>query len=134
MFSSFLISLLSETLNPKCHYAHVFIHVSLLGLTQKSNKVTDSTATKTEKPGTITSDSLAAESLSSASGTFANNKATPSSQPSNSTTANNTDTSSATTLPPAKDAQARGNEEETSLSAEQAELDAGRPSNNSNLE
>ncbi|KAF2851681.1 hypothetical protein T440DRAFT_447993 [Plenodomus tracheiphilus IPT5] len=62
-----------------------------------------------EGVGTITSDSLAAESLKDPSGTFGsqNPKAAASSQPSNSTNTNNTDTTSATRLDPAVDAHAR---------------------------
>ncbi|KAI4842892.1 hypothetical protein E4T44_07054 [Aureobasidium sp. EXF-8845] len=62
---------------------------------------------KIEKPGTVTSDSLAAESLQNG-GTFGlGNHAAASQQPSASTTTNNTDTSGATTLPAAPDAEAR---------------------------
>jgi hypothetical protein len=59
-----------------------------------------------EKPGTITSDSLAAESLQSG-GSFGSSHAAASLQPSTSTTTNNTDTSGATTLQAAPDAEAR---------------------------
>lgn len=78
---------------------------------------------KVEKPGTVTSDSLAAESAKSG-GDFASNT-NPSilSQPSASTTANNTDISGATTLEPAPDAEARQAQESWS---ESAQLNAGR--------
>ncbi|KAF2451909.1 hypothetical protein P171DRAFT_478929 [Karstenula rhodostoma CBS 690.94] len=71
-------------------------------------KVTDPTASTNESTGLITSDSLAAESLN-ASGSFAANNphAAASQQPSASTTSNTTDTSGASRLPPAPDAEAR---------------------------
>ncbi|KAI9845153.1 MAG: hypothetical protein M1837_005038 [Sclerophora amabilis] len=60
-----------------------------------------------EGPGAITSDSLAADS-SRAGGAFsANRNAEPQGVSSKSTTSNNTDTSGATTLPPAADAATR---------------------------
>lgn len=63
---------------------------------------------KNENPGVVTSDSLAAESIQEG-GSFAANSDSrgPSDQPSYSTTANNTDTSNATRLDPAPDAEAR---------------------------
>ncbi|KAH0287943.1 hypothetical protein M436DRAFT_72425 [Aureobasidium namibiae CBS 147.97] len=63
---------------------------------------------KVESAGTITSDSLAAESLSS-NGSFggAGSHAAASSQPSASTTTNNSDTSGARVLQAAPDAEAR---------------------------
>lgn len=69
----------------------------------------DNTVTQ-EAVGEITSDSLAAESLKSG-GDFAGGKATASSVPSKSTTANTTDTSAATVLPAAKDASSRDDED-----------------------
>lgn len=78
---------------------------------------------KVEKAGTITSDSLAGESLSQG-GTFgAGSGAAASSQPSSSTTTNNTDISGARTLQPAPDAEARQASEGWS---ETAQLNAGR--------
>ncbi|KAG9942996.1 hypothetical protein KCU85_g8957, partial [Aureobasidium melanogenum] len=76
---------------------------------------------KVEKAGTVTSDSLAGESLKSG-GTFGEGShAAASSQPSSSTTTNNTDTSGATTLHAAADAEARqaleGWNEEAQLNA-----------------
>jgi hypothetical protein len=62
---------------------------------------------KIEKPGTITSDSLAAESLQNGGSFGLGNHAAASQQPSASTTTNNTDTSGATTLHAAPDAEAR---------------------------
>ena len=62
-----------------------------------------------EGTGMVTSDSLAAESLRG-EGSFASGQnATYSNQPSKSTTTNNTDTSGATTLPSARDADDRLN-------------------------
>lgn len=78
---------------------------------------------KYEGAGTITSDSLAGESLSSGGSFGANSGATASAQPSSSTTTNNTDISGATTLAPAPDAEARQAGEEWS---ETAQLNAGR--------
>jgi len=77
-----------------------------------------------EAVGTITSDSLAAESLQG-EGHFAegNPKAAASSQPSYSTTTNNRDTSGAVTLDAASDAEAREAQEEWS---ETSQLNAGR--------
>ncbi|KAI8943169.1 hypothetical protein NX059_001198 [Plenodomus lindquistii] len=60
-----------------------------------------------EGVGTVTSDSLAAESLKDGSFGTDNPKASASQQPSASTTTNNTDTSNATRLDPAVDAHAR---------------------------
>jgi hypothetical protein len=86
---------------------------------------TDSESTRNpiqEGVGTVTSDSLAAESLKN-DGDFGagNPKAAASKQPSASTNTNNTDTSNATKLDPAVDAQAReakdGWSEEQSLKA-----------------
>lgn len=76
--------------------------------TSDTLKVTDPNATIHESTGLVTSDSLAAESLNS-SGSFAANNphAAVSKQPSASTTSNTTDTSGATRLPPAPDAEAR---------------------------
>jgi hypothetical protein len=68
------------------------------------------------------SDSLAAESLADG-GSFADGHATASKQPSKGTTANNYDTSAATTLDPASDAEARLAAEEWS---ETAQLKAGQ--------
>ncbi|EME48724.1 hypothetical protein DOTSEDRAFT_19237 [Dothistroma septosporum NZE10] len=63
---------------------------------------------KNENPGTVLSDSLAAESITSGGSLAANSDARgPSSQPSKSTTTNTTDTSNATRLDPAPDAEAR---------------------------
>ncbi|KAH6625489.1 hypothetical protein C7974DRAFT_360699 [Boeremia exigua] len=76
-----------------------------------------------EAPGTITSDSLAAESLQNSGSFAANNpKAAASSQPSTGSTATNTDTSGARRLDPAVDAQARDAAQNWS---EQAQLSAG---------
>jgi hypothetical protein len=90
-------------------------------------KVTKDPAAKQEKPeavGVVTSDSLAAESLKG-SGSFGegNPHAAASKQPSKSTTTNNTDTSGATTLPPAVDAEAREAREGWS---EEQQLNAGK--------
>ncbi|KAF2817370.1 uncharacterized protein BDZ99DRAFT_493202 [Mytilinidion resinicola] len=77
-----------------------------------------------EAVGTVTSDSLAAESLKG-DGHFAegNPKAAASSQKSAGSTANNRDTSGATTLDAAPDAEAREAQEEWS---ETSQLNAGR--------
>ncbi|KAF1918374.1 hypothetical protein BDU57DRAFT_555968 [Ampelomyces quisqualis] len=77
-----------------------------------------------EGVGTVTSDSLAAESLKG-DGEFGagNPKAAASKQPSGSTTTNNTNTSNATRLDPAVDAQAREAQEGWS---EQSSLKAGK--------
>jgi hypothetical protein len=74
--------------------------------------------------GTVTSDSLAAESLKG-NGDFGtgNPKAAASKQPSASTNTNNADTSNATRLDPAVDAQAREAQEGWS---EQSSLKAGK--------
>ncbi|EGP92177.1 unnamed protein product [Zymoseptoria tritici ST99CH_1A5] len=79
---------------------------------------------KNENPGLVTSDSLAAESVQEG-GTFAENSSSriPSDQPSASSTANTTDTSNATRLDPAPDADARLTTEEWS---EESQLNAGR--------
>ncbi|KAF2014779.1 hypothetical protein BU24DRAFT_221188 [Aaosphaeria arxii CBS 175.79] len=79
--------------------------------TSAGTKVTTDAASNQAIPeavGTVTSDSLAAESLKSA-GAFGegNPKAAASKQPSHSTTTNTTDTSSAREIPPAVDAEAR---------------------------
>jgi len=76
---------------------------------------------KTESAGTVTSDSLAAESLSSG-GSFASGNATASAQPSKGFTGNTTDTSGATTLNAGPDAEARQSQEAWS---EQGALNAG---------
>ena len=73
-----------------------------------------------EAVGIVTSDSLAAESKSFGAGS---SKAAVSAQPSASTTTNNTDTSNATRLDPAIDAEARGAQEEWS---EESQLKAGQ--------
>ncbi|KAI9845358.1 MAG: hypothetical protein M1838_001782 [Thelocarpon superellum] len=61
-----------------------------------------------EGPGELTSDSLAAESTRAGGGFAENAGAEPSGVPSKSSTASNTDTSNATALPPAPDAERRG--------------------------
>jgi len=70
--------------------------------------MSSTSGTKVENPGTITSDSLAAESVNQG-GSFAagSDNREPSGVPSKSTTANNTDTSGATTLDAAPDAPSR---------------------------
>ncbi|KAF2126951.1 hypothetical protein P153DRAFT_399031 [Dothidotthia symphoricarpi CBS 119687] len=73
-----------------------------------------------ESAGTVTSDSLAAESSSFGAG---NPKAAVSQQPSASTTTNTTDTSNATRLDPAIDAETRGAQEGWS---EESQLKAGQ--------
>ncbi|KAF1965974.1 hypothetical protein BU23DRAFT_603886 [Bimuria novae-zelandiae CBS 107.79] len=77
-------------------------------MSSAGTKFTSTDATKNEPTGLVTSDSLAGESLKSG-GAFAadNPHAAASKQPSASTTSNTTDTSSATKLPPAVDAEAR---------------------------
>ncbi|KAH7132236.1 hypothetical protein B0J11DRAFT_521181 [Dendryphion nanum] len=80
-------------------------------MTSKGQKVTTDPRSNQaihEGVGVVTSDSLAAESLKG-SGSFGegNPHAAASKQPSKSTTTNTTDTSGATTLPPAVDAEAR---------------------------
>ncbi|KAI4737486.1 hypothetical protein E4T50_12017 [Aureobasidium sp. EXF-12298] len=76
---------------------------------------------KVEKAGTVTSDSLAGESLKTGGSFGAGSHAAASSQPSSSTTTNNTDTSGANTLQAAADAEARqaleGWNEEAQLNA-----------------
>lgn len=87
-----------------------------IGSTNKGMKNTTDPATNDtikEGAGAVTSDSLAAESVNSG-GDFAENRG---SEPlkvkgSNSTLAND-DTSAATTLPPARDAEARGDESQS---------------------
>ncbi|KAF2220469.1 hypothetical protein BDZ85DRAFT_302744 [Elsinoe ampelina] len=76
-----------------------------------------------EAPGVITSDSLAGESLASGGDFGSTTGAAASSQPSKSTTTNTTDTSGATELAPAPNADARLAEEEWS---ETRQLNAGR--------
>jgi len=78
---------------------------------------------KVEKPGTVTSDSLAAESANSGGDFASNTNPSVLSQPSRSSTAANTDTSGATTLQPAPDAEARLAQEGWS---ESASIKAGR--------
>jgi hypothetical protein len=73
---------------------------------QVTNDPQSTSNPKIESTGTIISDSLAAESLRSG-GSFGGSHAAASQQPSSSTTTNNTDTSGATTLQPAPDAEAR---------------------------
>ena len=74
---------------------------------QTTNEMDNSSERTSEKPGEITSDSLAAESLASG-GDFADGDATASGVPSGSTTANVTDDSGASILSAAPDAQSRG--------------------------
>lgn len=70
-----------------------------------------SAPTKTENPGTVTSDSLAGESISSGGSFAADSSARGvSKQPSSSTTTNTTDTSGATELPASTSAAVRGEE------------------------
>lgn len=89
-----------------------------------SRQVTSSDATKSEPTGLVTSDSLAAESLESGGDFAANNPhAAASKQPSASTTSNTTDTSGATRLAPAVDAEAREAQEGWS---ETSQLNAGK--------
>lgn len=78
---------------------------------------------KDENPGTVTSDSLAAESIQEG-GSFAANADSrgPMSQPSYSTTTNTADISNATRLDPAPDAEARMASQEWS---EASQLNAG---------
>ncbi|OCL01974.1 hypothetical protein AOQ84DRAFT_349862 [Glonium stellatum] len=95
--------------------------------TSYGTKVTNDPQAKEEIPeavGIITSDSLAAESLAN-NGEFGRNnpKAGAMSQPSRSTTTNNRDASSATTLAPAKDSEDREAKEGRN---ESEELNAGR--------
>lgn len=78
---------------------------------------------KKESSGLVTSDSLAAESLKSGGDFAATTGAAASGVPSKSTTANNTDTSGATVLPAAVDAEARQAQEGWN---EAAQLNAGR--------
>lgn len=77
-----------------------------------------------EGVGTVTSDSLAGESLKG-DGSFGegNPKAAASNQPSSSTTTNTTDTSNATRLNPAVDAEARDAQQGWS---EQVQISAGK--------
>ncbi|KAI5207525.1 hypothetical protein E4T39_01912 [Aureobasidium subglaciale] len=90
---------------------------------------------KIEKAGTITSDSLAGESLKSGGSFGAGSHAAASSQPSSSTTTNNTDTSGATTLQAAPDAEARqaleGWNEEAQLNAARGLSSGGNSNSNS---
>jgi hypothetical protein len=90
-------------------------------------QVTTDPASKQEIPesvGVVTSDSLAGESLKEG-GAFGegNPHAAASKQPSAGTTTNNTDTSGATVLPPAVDAESREAQEGWS---ENAQLNAGK--------
>ncbi|KAF2725869.1 hypothetical protein K431DRAFT_259616 [Polychaeton citri CBS 116435] len=79
---------------------------------------------KYENPGTVTSDSLAAESIRDGESFAADSDSRgPNSQPSYSTTTNTTDTSSATVLDAAPDAEARLANENWS---EQSQLNAGQ--------
>ncbi|KAI9678006.1 MAG: hypothetical protein M1817_005950 [Caeruleum heppii] len=71
-----------------------------------------------EGAGTVTSDSLAAESTRQGGGFAANRDSDPSGVPSKSTTANTTDTSSATKLDPAPDAETRQAQEDWQESAQ----------------
>jgi len=87
-------------------------------------KVTDSSAPAiNESAGTITSDSLAGESLASGGSFGSTTGAAASAQPSASTTTNTTDTSNASTLQAAPDAASR---QDSEGSSETAELNAGR--------
>lgn len=65
-----------------------------------------------EGAGPVTSDSLAAESIREGGGFSANRDAAPLGVTSQNTTLNNTDTSAATKLPPARDAESRPMKEE----------------------
>ncbi|PSK35861.1 hypothetical protein B9Z65_5676 [Elsinoe australis] len=76
-----------------------------------------------EGAGTVTSDSLAGESLQSGGSFGSTTGAAASAQPSSSTTTNTTDTSNATVLDAAPDAEARQAKETWS---ETAQLNAGR--------
>ncbi|CAK4030584.1 Hypothetical predicted protein [Lecanosticta acicola] len=79
---------------------------------------------KNENPGIVTSDSLAGESIKEGGSFAANSDARgPMDQPSAGTTANTTDTSNATRLEPAPDAEARA---ATSEWSENAQLNAGK--------
>lgn len=78
---------------------------------------------KNENPGVVTSDSLAGESITDGGSFGANSDARgPMNQPSSSTNTNTTDTSSATTLAPAVDAEARQAQEGWS---ETSQMNAG---------
>lgn len=81
-----------------------------------------------EGAGTITSDSLAGESLKQGGSFGAGSGAAASAQPSRSTNTNNTDTSGATVLQPAPDAQARQTSEGFDATAQ---LNAGMSSSSS---
>ncbi|KAF2654590.1 hypothetical protein K491DRAFT_659738 [Lophiostoma macrostomum CBS 122681] len=92
-------------------------------MSSRGQKVTTDPASKQEIPeavGVVTSDSLAAESSAFGEG---NPKAATSKQPSRSTTTNNTDTSGATKLDPAPDAEAREAQQGWS---ESSQLNAGK--------
>lgn len=78
--------------------------------------------TKVEKPGVVTSDSLAGESAKSGGDFASNTNASVLNQPSSGSTAANTDTSGARTLNAAPDAEARQAQEDWS---ESAQLNAG---------
>jgi hypothetical protein len=87
--------------SPKTH------HLTKSSLSQVTKDPESTSNPKIEKPGTITSDSLAAESLRDGGSFGLGSHAAASQQPSASTNTNNTDTSGATTLPAAPDAEAR---------------------------
>ncbi|KAF1350631.1 hypothetical protein BDV97DRAFT_350001 [Delphinella strobiligena] len=77
---------------------------------------------KVEKPGTVTSDSLAGESAKQGGDFASNTNPSVLNQPSSSTTSNTTDTSGATTLDAAPHAEARQAQEDWS---EASQLNAG---------
>ncbi|KAL1297399.1 hypothetical protein AAFC00_004934 [Neodothiora populina] len=77
---------------------------------------------KVEKPGTVTSDSLAGESAKSGGDFASNTNPSVLNQPSSSTTSNTTDISGATVLDAAPDAEARQAQESWS---ETSQLNAG---------
>ncbi|KAK5130432.1 hypothetical protein LTR08_002131 [Meristemomyces frigidus] len=86
-------------------------------------RVTESAPTKNENPGTVTSDSLAGESVQSGGSFAANSDARGvMDQPSSSTNTNNTDISGATTLNAAPNADARDAKEAWS---ESSKINAG---------
>ena len=94
----------------------------LINLSEKvTNDPQGTSNPKVEKAGTITSDSLAAESLQAGGSFGLGSHAAASQQPSASSTANNTDTSGADVLQAAPDAEARqaleGWNEEAQLNA-----------------
>ncbi|KAL2357259.1 hypothetical protein BJ546DRAFT_967370 [Cryomyces antarcticus] len=94
-------------------------------MSSHGTKVTNdpASAVKYEKTGLITSDSLAAESLSHGGSFGAGSHAAASAQPSASSTAANTDISGATVLASAPDAESRMAQSEWS---EQEQLNAGK--------